>query len=96
MRSCVRVGKGLCDAFEVMVSVHQGPMLSPLLFIIVFDALSLEKGRFHLPGSSFIVCLYKEKGHRGALDRGNYRGLKLTEQSIKVFERLPTASLDRW
>ena len=27
---------------------------------------------------SFIVCLYKGKGD--ALERGNYRGLKLTEQ----------------
>ena len=30
---------------------------------------------------SFIVCLYKGKGD--ALDRGNYQGLKLTEQAIK-------------
>ena len=30
---------------------------------------------------SFIVCLYKGKGD--ALDRGNYRGLKLTEQAMK-------------
>ena len=29
---------------------------------------------------SFIVCLYKGKGD--ALDRGNYRGLKLTEQAM--------------
>ena len=28
----------------------------------------------------FIVCLYKGKGD--ALDRGNFRGLKLTEQAI--------------
>ena len=35
---------------------------------------------------SFIVCLYKGKGD--ALDRGNYRGLKLTEQVIKVLERI--------
>ena len=28
---------------------------------------------------SFIVCLYKGKGD--ALERGNYRGLKLTERS---------------
>ena len=32
------------------------------------------------------VCLYKEKGD--ALDRGNYRGLKLTEQALKVIERI--------
>ena len=29
---------------------------------------------------SFIVCLYK--GNGDALDRGNYRGLKLTEQVL--------------
>ena len=35
---------------------------------------------------SFIVCLYKGKG--GALDKGNYRGLKLTEQAMKIPERI--------
>ena len=35
---------------------------------------------------SFIVCLCKGKG--GALERGNYRGLKLTEQVMKVLERI--------
>ena len=35
---------------------------------------------------SFIVCLYKGKGD--ALERGNYRGLKLTEQVIKILERI--------
>ena len=35
---------------------------------------------------SFIVCLYKGKGD--ALDRGNYRGLKLTEQVMKILERI--------
>ena len=35
---------------------------------------------------SFIVCLYKGKGD--ALDRGNYRGLKLTEQAMKILERI--------
>ena len=34
---------------------------------------------------SFIVCLYKGKGD--ALERGNYRGLKLTEQVMKILER---------
>ena len=35
---------------------------------------------------SFIVCLYKGKGD--ALERGNYRGLKLREQVMKVLERI--------
>ena len=35
---------------------------------------------------SFTVCLYKGKGD--ALDRGNYRGLKLTEQAMKILERI--------
>ena len=35
---------------------------------------------------SFIVCLYKGKGD--ALERGNYHGLKLTEQVIKVLDRI--------
>ena len=35
---------------------------------------------------SFIVCLYKGEGV--ALERGNYRGLKLTEQVMKVLERI--------
>ena len=34
----------------------------------------------------FIVCLYKGKGD--ALERGNYRGLKLTEQVMKILERI--------
>ena len=35
---------------------------------------------------SFIVCLYKGKGD--ALERGNYPGLKLTEQVMKILERI--------
>ena len=35
---------------------------------------------------NFIVCLYKGKGD--ALERGNYRSLKLTEQTMKVLERI--------
>ena len=33
-------------------------------------------------GQSCIVCLYKVNGD--VLDRGNYRGLKLAEQAIKI------------
>ena len=35
---------------------------------------------------SFIVCLYKGKGD--VLERGNYCGLKLTEQVTKILERI--------
>ena len=34
---------------------------------------------------SFIVCLYEDKDD--ALDRGNYRGLKMAKQTMKILER---------
>ena len=36
------VGEGFSEEFEVKVGVHQGSVLSPLLFIIVLEALSHE------------------------------------------------------
>ena len=39
-RSRVRVGEGYSHEFEVKVGVNQGSVLSPLLFIIMLDALS--------------------------------------------------------
>ena len=42
MRSHVRVGKGYSEEFEVKVGVHLGSVLSPILFIIVLEALSRE------------------------------------------------------
>ena len=41
-RSHVRAGEGHSEEFEVKVGVHQGSVLSPLLFIIVLEALSQE------------------------------------------------------
>ena len=41
-RSRVRVGSEYSEEFEVGVGVHQGSVLSPLLFIIVLDALSRD------------------------------------------------------
>ena len=41
-RSHVHVGEGYSEEFEVKVSVHQGSVLSPLLFIIGLEALSQE------------------------------------------------------
>ena len=42
VRSCVHVGEGYSEEFEVKVGVHQCSVLSPLLFIIVLEALSCE------------------------------------------------------
>ena len=39
-RSRVRVGEGYSEEFEVKVGVHQGSVLSSLLFIIVLETLS--------------------------------------------------------
>ena len=47
-RSRVRVGEGFSKEFEVKVGVHQGSVLSPLLFIIVLEALS-QKFRADVP-----------------------------------------------
>ena len=41
-RSQVRVNNLFSDVFDVQVGVHQGSVLSPLLFIIVLEALSGE------------------------------------------------------
>ena len=41
-RSRVRVGGGYSEEFEMKVGVHKGSVLSPLLFIIVLEALSRE------------------------------------------------------
>jgi hypothetical protein len=41
-RTRVRVESELSDAFEVKVGVHQGSVLSPLLFVTVMDVVSAE------------------------------------------------------
>ena len=42
VKNRVRVGDGYSEEFGVGVGVHQGSVRSPLLFIIVFEALSRE------------------------------------------------------
>ena len=44
----VHVGEGYSEEFEVKVGIHQGSVLSPLLFIIVLEAL-LRVFRFGVP-----------------------------------------------
>ena len=41
-RSQMRVNNLFSDVFDVQVGVYQGSVLSPLLFIIVLEALSQE------------------------------------------------------
>ena len=49
VRSCVHVGEGYSEEFEVKVGVHQGSLLSPLHFITVLETLSHEF-------SSGVIC----------------------------------------
>ena len=42
VRSCMCVDDGYHEEFSVVVGVHQGSVLSPLLFIVVLEALSLQ------------------------------------------------------
>ena len=56
-------------------------MIRDLVAAIIFDG--------KIPSNweqSFIVCLYKRKGDE--LESSNYHGLKLTEQVMKVLERI--------
>ena len=50
VRSWVRVGEGFSQTFEVKAGVHQGSVLSPLLFIMVLEALHVSLGWCFLGG----------------------------------------------
>ena len=52
-KSTVNINGTIGDPFPVKVGVHQGSVLSPLLFIIVLEALSREF-RTGLPGSYYM------------------------------------------
>jgi len=42
VKTSFKINEGVSEKFEVSVGVHQGLVLSPLLFIIVMEALSHE------------------------------------------------------
>ena len=67
-RSRVRVGEGFSKEFEVKVRVHQGSILSPLLFIIVLEALSREF-RAGVPWED-LHCICRWSCHHCWLPRG--------------------------
>ena len=51
----------VCDEFEVISGVHQGSVLSPLLFIIVLDASSQEIRRFQLTWNRASLSAFTRK-----------------------------------
>ena len=53
-RSHVRVCEGYSEEFEVKFGVHQDSVFSPLLFIIVLEALSRDF-RSRSPGRTFML-----------------------------------------
>ena len=61
VRSCVWVCKGLSGEFEVKFGVHQGSVLSLLLFIILLDALSREIRRFQLTWNRASLSAFTRK-----------------------------------
>ena len=88
----IKTRDGESDGFEVMVGVHQGSVLSPLLFIIVLEALSKEF-RVGLPWELFYaddLCLIAETEEELVLkfetwkDGIEAKGLKINMNKTKV------------
>ena len=70
-RTAVKVGTGLSDDFEVKVGVHQGSVLSPLLFITVMQAVTKHVST-GLPwellyADDLVLMAYSEEELRGKL-----------------------------
>ena len=89
MKSCIgRIAAGPSGiVVEMIKAAGDVTMIRDLANAIICDGKAPADWE-----ESFIVCLYKGKGY--ALDRGKYRGLKLTEQAMKILER--TVNGLRW
>ena len=90
-QSRVRVGKGYSEEFEVKVGVHKDSVLSPLLFIIVFETLSCEF-RSGVPWEDFydddlvIITESLEECVSQALDLERNNGGERTESKCRKDE----------
>ena len=81
----------LPSSFKLCPWDQKGPTLCHMFYIVINRKIFLSDGKVPTDWErSFIVCLYK--GNGDALDRGNYRGLKLTEQAMKILERIVMVS----
>ena len=54
----VRTDAGLSESFEVKVGIHQGPLLSRLLFAAVMDVVSSE-ARIGLPSDVVPMLFFR-------------------------------------
>ena len=92
MRSRVRVGSGYSEEFGVKVGVHQGSVLSPLLCIIVLEALSrgfrtccawelLYAVDWMISAESMEELLVKLKTWKAEMDR---KGLRVNMGNTKI------------
>ena len=92
VRSCVRVNCQYNEEFGVGVSVHQGSVLSPLLFLLVLEPLSRQFRRgvpwellyaddLVVMADSLEECIVKLKAWKEGMEckglRGNMRKTKL-------------------
>ena len=82
-RSRVRVGEGYSEEFEVKVGIHQGSVLSLLLFIIVLEALSREFRANHLViiAESLEECVRRLLTWKEAMEE---KGLRVNAGKTKI------------
>ena len=94
VRSRVRVGDGYSEEFGVGVGVHQGSVLSPLLFIIVLEALSREFRRgcpwellyaddLMISAESMAELLVKVQTWKTEMEK---KGLRVNMRKTKIME----------
>ena len=82
----MKVGKAAGPSGIVVERLKASPNLCCKVIAELANAIVREEKMPTEWKESIILSLYKGKGD--ALNRGNYRGLKLTEQVLKVVERV--------